>query len=298
MLTSNTFDLPIADLVAANGALANYRIDHEDAELANLAQSMRELGQLQPVLVARTDSGWVLAAGFRRVAALISIGGPSVRAQEVPADQVDLVRLAENFDRQDPSSYETCRYLYELNRGRDGTRKRTHGEIAQAVGLSARHVGNLIRVYRDAPPELRDAWKQDRDRRFTFSALNEIVVKAKRGEDFSGVLEAALGARKAPKAPTAAAQPEAGASKVQGPKRRLGRTGAKKLVLELLGAGAERLKTDERAVILLEVLGAVSGEVPVAEVKSRVAGVLKDLGVTGPQTASGAQQLDIEKGWV
>lgn len=301
MANESTFDLPVAELVAANGALANYRTGSDDPDLSNLAQSIRELGQLQPVLVAQTPTGWVLAAGFRRVAAVMTLGQPTVRAQEVPADRVDLIRLAENFDRQDPTSYETCRYLYELNRGRDGARKRTHGEIAQAVGLSATHVGNLIRFYRDAPAQLREAWKQDRDQRFTFAALNAIVTKAKRREDFGGVLGRVLG-HEAPK--PSAALPIDGEGNTSKPKpsksgtRRLGRTGAERLACTLAEVGQDRLKTDERAVILLEVLGAVAGHVPASRIKERVEAILGDLGVTPPtKPSASAGQFDLERGW-
>lgn len=286
---TESFDLPLADL-KANANYRNGGKPGEDPELDSLAQSIRDLGQLQPVLVAASSDGWILAAGFRRVAAAISLGYETVRAVAVDPERVDLVRLAENFDRTDPTSYDTCRYLYELNKGRHGARKRTQGEIAEAVGLSAGHVGNLIRFYRDAPPEMREAWAADRDQRFTFTALNTLTREAKRCGDFTGELEKVL------------AKPSASAPAMAKPKkngkplpRRLGRSGAERLALQLGAVDPEVLQTDERAVIMLEVLGAVAGKVPASQVKDRLDLILGDLGIiqAPPEPTPAPSGLDV-----
>lgn len=295
---TDVFHLPIAELTVGGGPLANYR-DHMDPDLDALAQSIRDLGQLQPVLVAETPEGWVLAAGFRRVTALLSLGAPTVQAKRVPADKIDLVRLAENFDRANPTSFETCRYLHELHTGSRGTR-RTFGEIAQAVGRSARYVGNLVRFFREAPPALRDAWRDDRDSLFTFSRLSDLVMRAKRGENFEGALASVLGKKPAAVAAGPAGSPPPKPAKgTKAPVRRLGRTGADRLARMLAQAGEDRLKTDERAVIVLELLGAVAGHVPANQVKARVESILADLGFDPSKApeAGGGHQYDIEKGW-
>lgn len=274
----DTFDVPLAAL-GLNPARNYRRATAEDPTLAELAQSMRELGQLQPILVAYDGAGTLgLVAGFRRATAAQAIGWTTVRATLIDGANADLARLAENFDRTNPTTYETSRYLYELATGAHG-RRRTYGELAQALGLSASHVRNLVRVYRDAPQVVREAWKADRDRRFTFARLNELVLKVKRGEDLSGALGGVLTQFEE----TARAAPHSGAAREKAPKsgmRRLGPSKAERMARELAAAGEERLGTDDRALLLLEVLSAVAGRLPVAQVQARVDGVLADLGVS------------------
>lgn len=274
----------------------NYRRG-DDPKLDELAQSMRDLGLIQPIVVCQAGAGFDVVAGFRRVAAAHLLHWESISATVASRERADLIRLAENFDRENPTTYETSRYLYELSKGVHG-RRRTSGELAEAVGLSASHVRNLIRVYRDAPSEVREAWEADRDHRFTFAHLNALVLQAKRGENVSGALAKIL-------RPEPELEAEAAAPVVQGPQRRgekgergakapkatagrrLGPSGAERMAKALAVAGEERLRTDDRAVLLLEVLGAVAGRVPATHVQARVDEVLRDLGVA-PAAKAGA----------
>ncbi|MCB9651922.1 MAG: ParB N-terminal domain-containing protein [Deltaproteobacteria bacterium] len=90
----DTFDVPLAAL-GLNPARNYRRATAEDPTLAELEQSMRELGQLQPILVAYDDGGALgLVAGFRRATAAQAIGWTTVRATLIDGANADLARLA------------------------------------------------------------------------------------------------------------------------------------------------------------------------------------------------------------
>lgn len=108
---------------------------------------------------------------------------------------------------------------------------------------------------------MREAWEADRDRRFTFARLNELVLKAKRGEEFRGALAGILPPIDEPSSaagPMPPPRPEGGPRKMD--TRRLGPRGAERMAKALAAAGEERLRTDDRALLLLEVLSAVAGK--------------------------------------
>ena len=116
--------------------------------LAELAESIARVGQLAPILVYWTGERFRLAAGFRRVLAMGShrqrYGFVAVLARRVDADAADLVRLVENFERENPSTFDTCRYLYELNAGLNGRQKRPASEIAEHRGIPVTSVSRTL----------------------------------------------------------------------------------------------------------------------------------------------------------
>jgi ParB/RepB/Spo0J family partition protein len=183
------FDLPLKVLAPRAGetdqaAEANYRRRTSTETLEELAQSIHELGQLQPVLVWWTGEGWALGAGYRRVLAMAleaeRYGFKQVECKAVEREKAALVRLAENLQREDPSSYDTSEYLFRLSTGQIDGVKHTPTEIGQHLGKSARHVANLIRFFRETPEYVRAAWRNDSAGRFTFSRLNELATLAAR----------------------------------------------------------------------------------------------------------------------
>jgi ParB family transcriptional regulator, chromosome partitioning protein len=119
----------------------------DEAELEALAQSIREKGVLQPLLVrpaASDDSGFELVAGERRWRAAQRVG-----LHEVPvivralADPEALeIALVENLQREDLSPLEEAaaykRLLSEFGR--------TQARLAEAVGKSRAHVANTLRL--------------------------------------------------------------------------------------------------------------------------------------------------------
>ena len=118
-----------------------------EAELDALAQSIREKGVLQPLLVrpvAEDDVAFELVAGERRWRAAQRVG-----LHEVPvivralADSEALeIALVENLQREDLSPLEEAeaysRLMTEFGR--------TQASLAEAVGRSRSHVANTIRL--------------------------------------------------------------------------------------------------------------------------------------------------------
>lgn len=104
--------LPIAELDRSR----NHRKETpaERAAVAELAKTLEADGQLVPVVVfPNTDEGaepaWVLAAGFRRCAALELLGHTHVRAEIHPAAPdivIEKARAAENLHRRNLSPME------------------------------------------------------------------------------------------------------------------------------------------------------------------------------------------------
>ncbi len=244
--------------------------------LAELAESIARVGQLAPILVYWTGERFRLAAGFRRVLAMGShrqrYGFVAVLARRVDADAADLVRLVENFERENPSTFDTCRYLYELNAGLNGRQKRPASEIAEAIGRSTHYVHNLIRFYRVLPDAVRSAWAADGDRRFTFRVLNELSKLADSGDD------AALRARVEEILTVEAAPVDS--SQVRAPLQRgMTRARVATLLRALETAGEERIQGDERASVAVALLRAISGEAQASIAEQTVQGLLADLGV-------------------
>jgi hypothetical protein len=56
------------------------------------------------------------------------------------------------------------------------------------VGKSPEYVRSLVRFFRELSPEIKEAWASDRDRRFTFRNLNDLV-KLTRERDHPAVAE-------------------------------------------------------------------------------------------------------------
>ncbi|MCC7383933.1 MAG: ParB N-terminal domain-containing protein [Deltaproteobacteria bacterium] len=257
---------------------ANVRASADRESLRELAESMGTggIGQLHPILVVWTEGRWAVAAGFRRVLAMrafqADMGFELVLARRIATDKADLARLVENFSREDPTTFETCRYLFELARGEGGRPKLAVEEIAAAIGRTKRYVQNLIRFYRVLPEHARKAWADDRDQRFTFRVLSELALVAQHDAD------EALGVRLehilAPK-------PARGAPSGDSPRRPrgVGRRRLAGLVERLAGAGEARLAADDRASTVLELLRAIAGEVPAARADQIINELLADLGV-------------------
>lgn len=264
-----TFALPLQELDLPVGS--NVR-EMDRSGLAELAESMARVGQLAPILVYWNGDRFSVAAGFRRALAMSNhrdqFGFVAILARRIDAEAADLMRLVENFERENPSTFETCRYLYELQRGLNGRRKTSAVQIAEAIGRSTHYVHNLIRFYRVLPEHVRKAWAADGDRRFTFRVLNDLSRLVDTGDDAAlrSRLEEILAIK-------SAAKPGAG-------KRRMSRTRALKLLRRLESAGEARLLEDDRAQVVLTLLRAFNGVAEPSQADAIVDQLLADLDVS------------------
>ncbi len=130
------------------------RQQFDPASLEELAQSIREQGVLQPVLLRRTDGGMVLIAGERRWRAAQRAGLKQIPAmvKDLSEEAAFAVALVENLQRQDLTPLEEAegyRRLIEEYR-------LTQEELAQKLGRDRSTIANTLRLLK-LPIEIREA---------------------------------------------------------------------------------------------------------------------------------------------
>jgi ParB family chromosome partitioning protein len=132
------------DRIAPNPQQPRLRVD--EAALAELTESLRQHGVLQPVIVTRHDAGegYLLIAGERRWRAAQQAGLktiPAVVKEAAPRQRLELA-LVENLQREDLAPLETAtayRVLIEEH-------ALTQDQVAQQVGKSRVSVSNTLRL--------------------------------------------------------------------------------------------------------------------------------------------------------
>jgi ParB family chromosome partitioning protein len=122
----------------------------DQAALAELANSIRSQGLLQPVVVRPVDGGYELIAGERRWRAAQMAGLKQVPAivREVPDESAMVMALIENIQREDLNPMEEAAGVQRLI---DEFRM-THEQAADAVGRSRSATSNLLRLLKLARP--------------------------------------------------------------------------------------------------------------------------------------------------
>jgi ParB family chromosome partitioning protein len=129
------------------------RTEFSDEELNELAESIREVGLLQPVVVRQTESGYELLVGERRLRASKLAGVERIPALVRQADDRQALEqaLVENLQRADLKPLEEAlayRNLVELF-------EITQEEVARRVGRSRVHITNTLRLL-DLPDSVKD----------------------------------------------------------------------------------------------------------------------------------------------
>ncbi|MCC6194696.1 MAG: ParB/RepB/Spo0J family partition protein [Burkholderiales bacterium] len=127
------------------------RTHMDDAALAELAESIREQGVMQPILVRPADGGrYEIVAGERRWRAAQRAGLTEVPAlvKSVPDQNALALALIENIQREDLSPLEEAQGLSRLI-DEFGL---THDACAKAIGRSRSAVTNLLRLMQLAKP--------------------------------------------------------------------------------------------------------------------------------------------------
>jgi ParB family transcriptional regulator, chromosome partitioning protein len=119
----------------------------DEAELEALAQSIREKGVLQPMLVRPVDeaeAAFELIAGERRWRAAQRAGLHQVPVLVRPMSDVEALEIAliENLQREDLTALEEA----EAYRRLIDDFGRTQAALADAVGKSRSHVANMLRL--------------------------------------------------------------------------------------------------------------------------------------------------------
>ena len=126
------------------------RTRFEAEPLGELAESIRQHGVLQPLLVRRHIDGYELIAGERRwraarLAGLTSV--PAVVRNDTGSDQQLVLGLIENLQRSDLDAIEEARGLQRLTE-EFGL---THEEVAQRIGKHRVSVTQSLRLLSACP---------------------------------------------------------------------------------------------------------------------------------------------------
>ncbi|HPT83079.1 MAG TPA: nucleoid occlusion protein [Limnochordia bacterium] len=129
------------------------RQEFDEESLAELAESIRVHGLLQPIMLRRAPIGYELIVGERRLRACKQLGWEMIPAIVRDVDDKEAAELAliENLQRSDLHVLEVAegyqRLLTEFNL--------TQEELAQRLGISQASVANKIRLLK-LPEEIRE----------------------------------------------------------------------------------------------------------------------------------------------
>lgn len=121
------------------------RLNFDSVKLAELAESIKQRGVIQPIVVRVTGEGYELIVGERRLRAVALIGRPTIPAiviNSVSNEDAMELTLIENIQRQDLNPIEEAsafrRLMAECNLGQ--------AEVASKVGKDRSSIANSIRL--------------------------------------------------------------------------------------------------------------------------------------------------------
>ncbi len=120
------------------------RKDIDEDELQQLADSIKEHGLLQPIVVRRVDDRYQIIAGERRLRAATKAGLEHVAAQVRDVDERQMAELAivENLQRKDLSPLEKAGSFQQYLQ----TYRCTQEELAGRLKINRSTIANLIRL--------------------------------------------------------------------------------------------------------------------------------------------------------
>lgn len=122
----------------------------DEAALAELAQSIKSQGLMQPIVVRSVTAGkYEIIAGERRwrAAQLAGVAHIPALVREIPDSQALAWSLIENIQREDLNPLEEAKGLNRLVQ----EFAMTHDQVALAVGRSRSAVTNLLRLLNLSP---------------------------------------------------------------------------------------------------------------------------------------------------
>lgn len=129
------------------------RRDFDEEKLNELAESIRQHGIIQPLVVRKSVRGYEIVAGERRWRAAQKIGLENVPVvvKEISDLQMMEIALIENLQREDLNPIEIADAYHKLMEQFHLTQE----ELANKVGQSRSHVANFLRLL-NLPVEVRD----------------------------------------------------------------------------------------------------------------------------------------------
>jgi len=114
----------------------------DQEKIDELAQSIREHGVFQPIIVKKVSEGYLIVSGERRYRASKIVGLKTIPAivRQYEEMKIAEIALAENLQREDLSPIEEA----EAYRIVMGNMNLTQTQLAEKVGKSRSHVTNML----------------------------------------------------------------------------------------------------------------------------------------------------------
>ena len=116
----------------------------KEDEIKQLAESIRENGQIAPIVVRKIDDNYELIVGERRWRATQFLKKETINAVVIEADEKTsaVLSIVENVQREDLNSMEEAESLDRLIKEFD----MSHEDVAKYISKSRTHVTNIIRL--------------------------------------------------------------------------------------------------------------------------------------------------------
>lgn len=116
----------------------------DDEKLAELAESIKEHGVLQPIIVTKRDNYYQIIAGERRWRASKIAGLKTIPAivRDYDDKKIREVSLIENIQRENLNPIETARAIKELMEEHNLTQE----QLAKTLGKSRSAIANTVRI--------------------------------------------------------------------------------------------------------------------------------------------------------
>jgi ParB/RepB/Spo0J family partition protein len=164
-------EVKIADIKIVSNSRTTFDAD----ELKELAQSIKEVGLINPITITKSGKGYDLVAGERRLRAVRDILKLSVIKAEVIEGTEDLlheIHLVENLQRADLSPVEEANGFIALANNK--TRALTASEIANKVGKPLVYVAKRLKFSNLLPKALKRLGKEHS--KLTFEGALELAL--------------------------------------------------------------------------------------------------------------------------
>jgi len=120
------------------------RVEFNQDAIYELAQSIRENGLIQPIVVRQVDNHYEIIAGERRYRAMQMLGYTTITALISTANDIQSAQMAiiENIQREDLSAIEEAKAYQMIMRANGWTQEK----VASLMGKSQSAIANKIRL--------------------------------------------------------------------------------------------------------------------------------------------------------
>lgn len=164
--------IPLKDIIAEsafNSRSGDFTADkgaEEDNDFDNLVESIKTVGQDEPVRVVPKGKKFFLVAGFRRFAAITKIAAekkdPDATIKAIARDmtpvQMRSLNLRENTSRDNLKGADLAWAIHDLWKTMGGS-ETSDVAVAKESGLSQPYVNRMLRIMRGVKTQVTDMWR-------------------------------------------------------------------------------------------------------------------------------------------